>query len=72
MGDKLSKEDVLVMGRYIPLMLEDLRELHHSHYTRFKVKWDKFNKKGAMGYEIVKLYMQIREQLPEDRVIKYP
>lgn len=72
MAEKLSKEDVLVMGRYIPLMLEDLLEAKSERYTQLKVKWDMFNKKGAMGHEIVNLYMLCREQLPEDKVVKYP
>lgn len=70
MPDKLSKDDVLQMGTYVPLMLEDLKGT--KHLNRFQVKWDLLLKKGGMGHEIVDLYMKILQVLPEDKQKKYP
>lgn len=72
MTDKLSRDNVLTMAKHIPLMIEDLRVVHHKYYMRFKVRWDKYNKKGAMGHEIIDLYMKCRDSLPEDKQSKYP
>lgn len=69
---KLSKDDVLAMGRYIPLMLEDLREEKSERYTQLQVKWDLYNKNGCMGYDITNLYLLCKEQLSEDKKVKYP
>ena len=69
---KLSKDDVLAMGRYIPLMLEDLREEKSERYTQLQVKWDMYNKNGCMGYDITNLYLLCKEQLNEDKKVKYP
>lgn len=69
---KLSKDDVMVMGRYIPLMLEDLREEKSERYTQLQVKWDWYNKHGCMGYDITNLYLLCKEQLSEDKKVKYP
>ena len=41
-SEKLSKDDVLAMGRYIPLMLEDLREEKSERYMQLQVKWDMY------------------------------
>lgn len=70
--NKLSKDDVLVMGRYIPLMLEDLREEKSERYTQLQVKWDMYNKNGCMGYDITNLYLLCKEQLSGDKKVKYP
>lgn len=69
---KLSKDDVLVMGRYIPLMLEDLREEKSERYTQLQVKWDMYNKNGCMGYDITNLYLLCKEQLSDAKKVKYP
>lgn len=69
---KLSKDDVLAMGRYIPLMLEDLREEKSERYTQLQVKWDMYNKNGCMGYDITNLYLLCKEQLSDDKKVKYP
>ena len=69
---KLSKEDVLAMGRYIPLMLEDLREEKSERYTQLQVKWDMYNKNGCMGYDITNLYLLCKEQLSDAKKVKYP
>lgn len=71
-SNKLSKDDVLAMGRYIPLMLEDLREEKSERYTQLQVKWDLYNKNGCMGYDITNLYLLCKEQLSEDKKVKYP
>ena len=69
---KLSKDDVLAMGRYIPLMLEDLREEESERYTQLQVKWDLYNKNGCMGYDITNLYLLCKEQLSDAKKVKYP
>lgn len=69
---KLSKDDVLAMGRYIPLMLEDLREEKSESYTQLQVKWDLYNKNGCMGYDITNLYLLCKEQLSDAKKVKYP
>ena len=69
---KLSKDDVLAMGRYIPLMLEDLREEKSERYTQLQVKWDLYNKNGCMGYDITNLYLLCKEQLSDANKVKYP
>ena len=69
---KLSKDDVLAMGRYIPLMLEDLREEKSERYTQLQVKWDLYNKNGCMGYDITNLYLLCKEQLSDAKKVKYP
>ena len=69
---KLSKDDVLAMGRYIPLMLEDLREEESESYTQLQVKWDMYNKNGCMGYDITNLYLLCKEQLSDAKKFKYP
>lgn len=69
---KLSKDDVMVMGRYIPLMLEDLREEKSERYTQLQVKWDWYNKHGCMGYDITNLYLLCKEQLSDAKKVKYP
>lgn len=69
---KLSKDDVLAMGRYIPLMLEDLREEKSERYMQLQVKWDMYNKNGCMGYDITNLYLLCKEQLSDAKKIKYP
>jgi len=69
---KLSKDDVLAMGRYIPLMLEDLREEKSERYTQLQVKWDMYNKNGCMGYDITNLYLLCKEQLSDAKKVKYP
>lgn len=69
---KLSKDDVLAMGRYIPLMLEDLREEKSERYTQLQVKWDMYNKHGCMGYDITNLYLLCKEQLSDAKKVKYP
>ena len=69
---KLSKDDVLAMGRYIPLMLEDLREEESERYTQLQVKWDLYNKNGGMGYDITNLYLLCKEQLSDAKKVKYP
>lgn len=69
---KLSKDDVLAMGRYIPLMLEDLREEESERYTQLQVKWDMYNKNGCMGYDITNLYLLCKEQLSDAKKVKYP
>ena len=69
---KLSKDDVLAMGRYIPLMLEDLREEKSERYTQLQVKWDWYNKNGCMGYDITNLYLLCKEQLSDAKKVKYP
>lgn len=71
-SNKLSKDDVLAMGRYIPLMLEDLREEKSERYTQLQVKWDLYNKNGCMGYDITNLYLLCKEQLSEGKKVKYP
>ena len=71
-SNKLSKDDVLAMGRYIPLMLEDLREEKSERYTQLQVKWDLYNKNGCMGYDITNLYLLCKEQLSEAKKVKYP
>lgn len=71
-SNKLSKDDVLAMGRYIPLMLEDLREEKSERYTQLQVKWDWYNKNGCMGYDITNLYLLCKEQLSEATKVKYP
>lgn len=71
-SNKLSKDDVLVMGRYIPLMLEDLREEKSERYTQLQVKWDWYNKHGCMGYDITNLYLLCKEQLSDVKKVKYP
>lgn len=72
MSKKLSKDDVLAMGRYIPLMLEDLREEKSERYTQLQVKWDMYNKNGCMGYDITNLYLLCKEQLSDAKKVKYP
>lgn len=69
---KLSKDDVLAMSRYIPLMLEDLREEKSERYTQLQVKWDLYNKNGCMGYDITNLYLLCKEQLSDAKKVKYP
>lgn len=69
---KLSKDDVLAMGRYIPLMLKDLREEKSERYTQLQVKWDMYNKNGCMGYDITNLYLLCKEQLSDAKKVKYP
>lgn len=69
---KLSKDDVLAMGRYIPLMLEDLREEKSERYTQLQVMWDLYNKNGCMGYDITNLYLLCKEQLSDAKKVKYP
>lgn len=69
---KLSKDDVLAMGRYIPLMLEDLREEKSERYMQLQVKWDLYNKNGCMGYDITNLYLLCKEQLSDANKVKYP
>lgn len=69
---KLSKDDVLAMGRYIPLMLEDLREEKSERYMQLQVKWDLYNKNGCMGYDITNLYLLCKEQLSDAKKVKYP
>lgn len=69
---KLSKDDVLAMGRYIPLMLEDLREEKSDRYMQLQVKWDLYNKNGCMGYDITNLYLLCKEQLSDANKVKYP
>ena len=69
---KLSKDDVLAMGRYIPLMLEDLREEKSDRYMQLQVKWDLYNKNGCMGYDITNLYLLCKEQLSDVKKVKYP
>ena len=69
---KLSKDDVLAMGRYIPLMLEDLREEKSDRYMQLQVKWDLYNKNGCMGYDITNLYLLCKEQLSDAKKVKYP
>lgn len=69
---KLSKDDVLAMGRYIPLMLEDLREEKSERYIQLQVKWDMYNKNGCMGYDITNLYLLCKEQLSDAKKVKYP
>lgn len=69
---KLSKDDVLAMGRYIPLMLEDLREEKSERYMQLQVKWDMYNKNGCMGYDITNLYLLCKEQLSDVKKVKYP
>ena len=69
---KLSKDDVLAMGRYIPLMLEDLREEKSERYIQLQVKWDLYNKNGCMGYDITNLYLLCKEQLSDAKKVKYP
>ena len=69
---KLSKDDVLAMGRYIPLMLEDLREEESERYTQLQVKWDLYNKNGCIGYDITNLYLLCKEQLSDAKKVKYP
>lgn len=69
---KLSKDDVLAIGRYIPLMLEDLREEKSERYTQLQVKWDMYNKNGCMGYDITNLYLLCKEQLSDAKKVKYP
>lgn len=69
---KLSKDDVLAMGRYIPLMLEDLREEKSERYMQLQVKWDMYNKNGCMGYDITNLYLLCKEQLSDAKKVKYP
>lgn len=69
---KLSKDDVLAMGRYIPLMLEDLREDKSERYMQLQVKWDLYNKNGCMGYDITNLYLLCKEQLSDAKKVKYP
>ena len=71
-SNKLSKDDVLAMGRYIPLMLEDLREEKSERYTQLQVKWDMYNKNGCMGYDITNLYLLCKEQLSDAKKVKYP
>lgn len=71
-SNKLSKDDVLAMGRYIPLMLEDLREEKSERYMQLQVKWDLYNKNGCMGYDITNLYLLCKEQLSEAKKVKYP
>lgn len=71
-SNKLSKDDVLAMGRYIPLMLEDLREEKSERYTQLQVKWDMYNKDGCMGYDITNLYLLCKEQLSDAKKVKYP
>lgn len=71
-SNKLSKDDVLAMGRYIPLMLEDLREEKSERYTQLQVKWDMYNKNGCMGYDITNLYLLCKEQLSDANKVKYP
>ena len=63
MSNKLSKDDVLAMGRYIPLMLEDLREEKSERYMQLQVKWDLYNKNGCMGYDITNLYLLCKDSL---------
>lgn len=72
MSEKLSKDDVLAMGRYIPLMLEDLREEKSERYMQLQVKWDMYNKNGCMGYDITNLYLLCKEQLSDAKKVKYP
>ena len=69
---KLSKDDVLAMGRYIPLMLEDLREEKSERYMQLQVKWDLYNKNGCMGYDITNLYLLCKEHLSDANKVKYP
>ena len=69
---KLSKDDVLAMCRYIPLMLEDLREEKSERYIQLQVKWDMYNKNGCMGYDITNLYLLCKEQLSDAKKVKYP
>ena len=71
-SEKLSKDDVLAMGRYIPLMLEDLREEKSERYMQLQVKWDMYNKNGCMGYDITNLYLLCKEQLSDAKKAKYP
>lgn len=71
-SEKLSKDDVLAMGRYIPLMLEDLREEKSERYMQLQVKWDMYNKNGCMGYDITNLYLLCKEQLSDAKKVKYP
>lgn len=71
-SEKLSKDDVLAMGRYIPLMLEDLREEKSERYMQLQVKWDLYNKNGCMGYDITNLYLLCKEQLSDAKKVKYP
>ena len=71
-SNKLSKDDVLAMGRYIPLMLEDLREEKSERYMQLQVKWDLYNKNGCMGYDITNLYLLCKEQLSDAKKVKYP
>lgn len=71
-SEKLSKDDVLAMGRYIPLMLEDLREEKSERYIQLQVKWDMYNKNGCMGYDITNLYLLCKEQLSDAKKVKYP
>lgn len=71
-SNKLSKDDVLAMGRYIPLMLEDLREEKSERYIQLQVKWDLYNKNGCMGYDITNLYLLCKEQLSDAKKVKYP
>lgn len=71
-SNKLSKDDVLAMGRYIPLMLEDLREENSERYMQLQVKWDWYNKHGCMGYDITNLYLLCKEQLSDAKKVKYP
>lgn len=72
MSNKLSKDDVLAMGRYIPLMLEDLREEKSERYMQLQFKWDMYNKNGCMGYDITNLYLLCKEQLSDAKKVKYP
>lgn len=69
---KLSKDDVLAMGRYIPLMLEDLIEEKSERYMQLQFKWDLYNKNGCMGYDITNLYLLCKEQLSDAKKVKYP
>lgn len=71
-SNKLSKDDVLAMGRYIPLMLEDLREEKSERYMQLQFKWDMYNKNGCMGYDITNLYLLCKEQLSDAKKVKYP
>lgn len=72
MTDKLTKEQVLTLARNIPLIIEDLRVMKSKYYMRYKVRWDEFNKKGAMGYEVTKMYLDMIQLLPDNIRSKYP
>lgn len=68
--DKLSRNDIMLMTTYIPLMLDDLKGCRD--YTKLKEKWNLLLQNGGKGHELVNLYMKIKQKLPSDKVTKYP